>query len=78
MEQRLAAQNAGQGEMEDDTMVKDGRDILELLKEELDFIEKGGYGRSVRTPWQPKRIDGSRSRERSRYVQETDRRSAVS
>jgi hypothetical protein len=36
------------------TMVKDERDILELLKEELDFIEKGGYGRSVRMPWQPK------------------------
>ena len=35
-------------------MAKDERDILELLKEELDFIEKGGYGRSVRTPWQPK------------------------
>lgn len=32
----------------------DDRDILELLKEELDFIEKGGYGRSVRTPWQEK------------------------
>jgi hypothetical protein len=30
------------------------RDILELLKDELDFIEKGGYGRSVRTPWQGK------------------------
>lgn len=35
-------------------MAKDDRDILDLLKEELDFIEKGGYGRSVRTPWQPK------------------------
>ncbi len=35
-------------------MAKDDRDILELLKDELDFIEKGGYGRSVRTPWQPK------------------------
>jgi hypothetical protein len=34
-------------------MAKDERDILELLKTELDFIEKGGYGRSVRTPWQP-------------------------
>jgi len=34
-------------------MAKDGRDILELLKTELDFIEKGGYGRSVRTPWRP-------------------------
>ena len=35
-------------------MAKDDRDILEILKGELDFIEKGGYGRSVRTPWQPK------------------------
>jgi hypothetical protein len=32
-------------------MAKDDRDMLELLKSELDFIEKGGYGRSVRTPW---------------------------
>lgn len=35
-------------------MANDDRDILELLKDELDFIKKGGYGRSVRTPWQPK------------------------
>ena len=35
-------------------MSKDERDILEILKEELEFIEKGGYGRSVRTPWQEK------------------------
>jgi hypothetical protein len=34
-------------------MSHDDRDILELLKDELDFIEKGGYGRSVRTPWKP-------------------------
>lgn len=34
-------------------MARDDRDILELLQEELDFIEKGGYGRSVRTPWKP-------------------------
>src|SRR5262245_17122805 len=34
-------------------MSKDERDILELLKAELDFIEKGGYGRSVKTPWKP-------------------------
>ena len=34
-------------------MADDERDILELLYEELDFIEKGGYGRSVRTPWKP-------------------------
>jgi hypothetical protein len=34
-------------------MAYDDRDILELLKSELDFIEQGGYGRSVRTPWKP-------------------------
>jgi hypothetical protein len=34
-------------------MSKDDRDVLEVLKAELDFIEKGGYGRSVRTPWLP-------------------------
>jgi hypothetical protein len=32
-------------------MATDERDILELLYDELDFIEKGGYGRSVHTPW---------------------------
>jgi hypothetical protein len=37
-------------------MTQDDRDILTTLKEELDFIEKGGYGRSVRTPWVPKSI----------------------
>jgi len=31
-------------------MAKDERDMLDLLKSELGFIEKGGYGRSVRTP----------------------------
>jgi hypothetical protein len=39
--------------MEVGAMAKDDRDILELLKEELDFVKKGGYGRSVRTPWKP-------------------------
>ena len=34
-------------------MSKDERDILEVLRAELDQIEKGGYGRSVRTPWKP-------------------------
>ncbi|HBB87767.1 MAG TPA: hypothetical protein DC047_09150 [Blastocatellia bacterium] len=33
---------------------RDERDIFELLKEELAFVEQGGYGRSVRTPWLPK------------------------
>jgi hypothetical protein len=32
-------------------MLTDDRDVLDVLKFELDFIEKGGYGRSVRTPW---------------------------
>jgi hypothetical protein len=35
-------------------MSTDKRDVLEVLKAELDFIEKGGYGRSVRTPWKAK------------------------
>ena len=34
-------------------MSKDERDILEVLRAELDQIEKGGYGRSVRTSWKP-------------------------
>ena len=34
-------------------MSNDPRDRLEVLKAELDFIEKGGYGRSVRAPWKP-------------------------
>jgi hypothetical protein len=37
-------------------MDKDDRDILSLLQQELDFIEQGGYGRSVRTPWKPQSI----------------------
>ncbi|HEU4597767.1 MAG TPA: hypothetical protein VFS10_21750 [Pyrinomonadaceae bacterium] len=32
---------------------KDERDILEVLRAELDYIEQGGYGRPVGTPWQP-------------------------
>lgn len=32
-------------------MAKDDRDILEVLKFELQFVEKGGYGRSPREPW---------------------------
>ncbi len=31
----------------------DTRDVLEVLKFELSFLEQGGYGRSVRTPWKP-------------------------
>jgi len=37
-------------------MAKDRHDILTVLEEELNFVESGGYGRSVRTPWLPKSI----------------------
>ena len=32
-------------------MSDDKRDVLEVLRVELSFLEQGGYGRSVRTPW---------------------------
>lgn len=35
-------------------MSTDDRDILEVLRAELSLLEKGGYGRSVRTPWRAK------------------------
>lgn len=37
-------------------MARDDRDVLEVLKFELAFLEQGGYGRSVRTPWKPTSI----------------------
>ena len=37
-------------------MSEDKRDRLEVLKFELSFLEQGGYGRSVRTPWKPTAI----------------------
>ncbi len=37
-------------------MSTDTRDVLEVLKFELSFLEQGGYGRSVRTPWKPTSI----------------------
>jgi hypothetical protein len=36
-------------------MAQDERDLLEILKFELKFLEDGGYGRSPRTPWRPTR-----------------------
>jgi hypothetical protein len=33
--------------------MSDQRKVLEVLKFELSFLEQGGYGRSVRTPWKP-------------------------
>lgn len=37
-------------------MAKDDRDILDVLRFELQFLEKGGYGRSPRQPWKPQFI----------------------
>jgi hypothetical protein len=37
-------------------MQKDERDLLEVLKFELTFLEDGGYGRSPRLPWSPQFI----------------------
>jgi hypothetical protein len=37
-------------------MPHDDRDLLEVLRFELNFLEQGGYGRSVRTPWKPTHI----------------------
>lgn len=37
-------------------MRRDERDLLEVLKFELQFLEDGGYGRSPRTPWRPQYI----------------------
>jgi len=37
-------------------MQNDERDLLEVLKFELNFLEKGGYGRSPREPWRAQLI----------------------
>lgn len=37
-------------------MEMDTRDALDVLKFELEFLEKGGYGRSPRTSWKPQLI----------------------
>ena len=37
-------------------MKQDDRDTIKTLKSELNFIEKGGYGRSVKSPWTPTSI----------------------
>jgi hypothetical protein len=33
------------------TMPQDDRNTLQVLKAELNFVKKGGYGRSPRAPW---------------------------
>jgi hypothetical protein len=41
-------------------MLNDDRDVLEVLKFELQFLERGGYGRSPREPWrQPLALEDS-------------------
>jgi hypothetical protein len=37
-------------------MQKDERDLLEVLKFELEFLKHGSYSRSLRTPWRPQYI----------------------
>lgn len=37
-------------------MQRNDRDLLEVLKFELQFLRDGGYGRSPRTPWKPQLI----------------------
>lgn len=32
-------------------MAQDGRDILDILRFELSFLQDGGYGRSPHAPW---------------------------
>ncbi len=44
---RIEAKSYRQGQLSD---------VLDLLRFELKFLEDGGYGRSVRTPWKPTSI----------------------
>jgi hypothetical protein len=37
-------------------MPKDGRNLLDVLKFELEFLEQGGYGRLPREAWRPRFI----------------------
>lgn len=37
-------------------MTKDNRDLLDVLKAELKFVEKGGYRHTARVPWRPQFI----------------------
>lgn len=37
-------------------MPKDNRDLFDLLKSELAFLESGGYRQSLRAPWRPQFI----------------------
>ena len=37
-------------------MTNDKRDLLDVLKAELEFLEKGGYRHTARAPWRPQFI----------------------
>ena len=37
-------------------MTKDKRDLLDVLKAELQFLEKGGYRHTARAEWRPQFI----------------------
>ena len=37
----------------DFAMTKDTRDLLTVLKAELEFVEKGGYQNMARVAWRP-------------------------
>jgi len=37
-------------------MTTDKRDLLPVLKKELEFLEKGGYRETARAPWRPQFI----------------------
>jgi hypothetical protein len=37
-------------------MARDGRNLLDVLKFELEFLEQGGYGRLPRESWRPRLI----------------------
>ena len=37
-------------------MARDQRDLLDVLKAELQFLEQGGYQRSPKAPWRPQFI----------------------
>ena len=37
-------------------MTKDNRDVVEVLKSELEFLGSGGYRQSLRAPWRPQFI----------------------
>jgi hypothetical protein len=37
-------------------MTNDMRDLLTVLKKELEFLEKGGYRNTARAPWRPQLV----------------------